>query len=56
MIILNILIKEGYRVKHSGKKHGKEIDFLYLCRAIFHVNFVNGISLPFFTILSWKTG
>jgi hypothetical protein len=29
--------------------HGKELSYLYLCRAIFHAIVINGIRMPFFT-------
>ncbi len=41
---------------HPVVEHRQEIKLLYLCRAIFHVTVVKGISLPFFATLSWKTG
>lgn len=29
--------------------HGKELSYLYLCRAIFHAIALNGIRMPFFS-------
>jgi len=57
MIILNIVIKRRCKeMIHPVVEHRQEIKLLYLCRAIFHVTVVKGISLPFFATLSWKTG
>ncbi|WP_433747175.1 RAxF-45 family protein [Falsibacillus pallidus] len=35
-------------MKSSVGLQGQFLEFIYICRAIFHANFNKGISLPFF--------
>lgn len=39
----------------SVLNRGQELDFLYLCRAIFHDVAANGIRMPFFRQLNHET-
>ncbi|WP_199738143.1 RAxF-45 family protein [Falsibacillus albus] len=35
-------------MERSVGLHGQFLEFIYICRAIFHVEFAKGTSMPFF--------